>query len=745
MRLAPVFALLLATLVACRRAEPEPTAGGPALPDRLARLDALGDRAPLVVVAEPAAWTTLHARLVTLLEGVADPAFAQWKSPTIALMSALGEAPGGALEGWDPDGPIVAGLAEPALAGPAGSVVAMLPVSAPQRGFRHTVLLPARAPQPLAAAVRARLNLGKGESDQAFTLMDRPGLGGQWARITAEERWVRVEVATHGDGAPTWAADTPRPPTHTPALEALAQGSAAVGLLVRPQRLNEAYSQWGLRQISAALKEVEPAMRGRLEAVGLAELLAGTLMMDVPTPELGEHAFWLTASAGGIDLAGVVGLTDAGLKAFGAAQAGGGRGVAVRDPSALAVTARFDVGAALEQVPNPPWVGGTARDVATRWSTCGAGCSAVWPLTAPLGMLKGATTLLAPEMRSGMPRTFQLALRFAEGQPQLAFAAEVAADFQWQALQAQLPQAAQLQAVPQGDHTTLMLGWGFDATQAFDAGQAGPAEGLVAVLKADPAQLADGLARQDKALAAVMRRVVRIEGGLAVGQTLAWRLHLALTAEPTAPLVAPLGAVAVPPVRSTSACLPSALRGLAGNLQQLSSDQSATTLVGLQTHLACLELDSALRPLAEGMRRQIEEFIKEFAGAPLAVSPVPEQVLIAAPPTDAVAPPGTGQVKADPAGTAGTDVQQVMRRHMMQYRFCYESALLQDPTLAGRVDLTFSINAQGEVVETTATSATLQDTTVPACVVRVTQRLRFPAQAGDVRSVRFPLVFSPPK
>ena len=73
----------------------------------------------------------------------------------------------------------------------------------------------------------------------------------------------------------------------------------------------------------------------------------------------------------------------------------------------------------------------------------------------------------------------------------------------------------------------------------------------------------------------------------------------------------------------------------------------------------------------------------------------------------------------------------ITRRHQNEIRFCYETALLRNPVVAGKLVLKLIVDGQGAVTSALAASA-LGDPTLGACAVGRAKQWRFPAPAaGD--------------
>lgn len=79
-------------------------------------------------------------------------------------------------------------------------------------------------------------------------------------------------------------------------------------------------------------------------------------------------------------------------------------------------------------------------------------------------------------------------------------------------------------------------------------------------------------------------------------------------------------------------------------------------------------------------------------------------------------------------------IRRTVRSHENEVRFCYERALLSDPTLAGRVSIRFNIDAAGTVTRSELADTTLPGREVGACIAAAFRRWQFPIldSSGEV-------------
>jgi hypothetical protein len=108
--------------------------------------------------------------------------------------------------------------------------------------------------------------------------------------------------------------------------------------------------------------------------------------------------------------------------------------------------------------------------------------------------------------------------------------------------------------------------------------------------------------------------------------------------------------------------------------------------------------------------------------------------VVAPPPPDAAPPAEPGVAHLDPA-----EIKRVIQRNTSQIKYCYERALVRDPSLGGKVTAQFSIRPNGTVV---AAKASGVDSGVASCIAAVIEKLQFPKPTGNgLVSVSYPFIF----
>jgi hypothetical protein len=95
------------------------------------------------------------------------------------------------------------------------------------------------------------------------------------------------------------------------------------------------------------------------------------------------------------------------------------------------------------------------------------------------------------------------------------------------------------------------------------------------------------------------------------------------------------------------------------------------------------------------------------------------------------------------SGLPAEVVQRIVRQNFGRFRFCYESGLRLDPTLAGTVRVRFVVEPDGAVGAVSDAGSTLPDSGVVACIERGFGNLSFPVPAGGPLTVTYSLSLTP--
>lgn len=93
-------------------------------------------------------------------------------------------------------------------------------------------------------------------------------------------------------------------------------------------------------------------------------------------------------------------------------------------------------------------------------------------------------------------------------------------------------------------------------------------------------------------------------------------------------------------------------------------------------------------------------------------------------------------------GLTREEVAKVIHSHMNDIRYCYETGILKDPSLAGKALIDFKINPEGIVPNAKTAEMTLSDRGVASCLITKLRTWKFPKPRGGVHvAVSYPFVF----
>ena len=108
---------------------------------------------------------------------------------------------------------------------------------------------------------------------------------------------------------------------------------------------------------------------------------------------------------------------------------------------------------------------------------------------------------------------------------------------------------------------------------------------------------------------------------------------------------------------------------------------------------------------------------------------------------------GIGAVGGDPIILGALDrslIDEVIKRHMNQIRYCYQRELTKNPSLAGKVVVKFVIAKDGSVSSASKKTSTINNGAVEQCVVGRFMRMQFPEpKGGGIVIVSYPFTFLP--
>jgi TonB family protein len=93
-------------------------------------------------------------------------------------------------------------------------------------------------------------------------------------------------------------------------------------------------------------------------------------------------------------------------------------------------------------------------------------------------------------------------------------------------------------------------------------------------------------------------------------------------------------------------------------------------------------------------------------------------------------------------GLTRDEVGRVIHAHMAEVRYCYESAMIRNPEVQGRLLVDFAINAMGNVKSAAVKESTSGDPSLDQCIIGHLMKWPFPHPKGGVTvAVSYPFIF----
>jgi len=89
------------------------------------------------------------------------------------------------------------------------------------------------------------------------------------------------------------------------------------------------------------------------------------------------------------------------------------------------------------------------------------------------------------------------------------------------------------------------------------------------------------------------------------------------------------------------------------------------------------------------------------------------------------------------------NIEAVVKQRAGAIRACYEQQLQLHEGLSGKVQVRWTINADGKVEAASVTNSTIGNSSVDNCIMMVIRRMRFQKPEGGICVVQWPFVFSP--
>jgi len=90
-------------------------------------------------------------------------------------------------------------------------------------------------------------------------------------------------------------------------------------------------------------------------------------------------------------------------------------------------------------------------------------------------------------------------------------------------------------------------------------------------------------------------------------------------------------------------------------------------------------------------------------------------------------------------------IQRTISKNLRSIQACYEKALKSNPSLYGKIVVSFTIGPKGTVTSAKIVSATIADYQMQADVLSVFRRMKFPKPPGGGSiTVSYPFIFRSP-
>lgn len=103
---------------------------------------------------------------------------------------------------------------------------------------------------------------------------------------------------------------------------------------------------------------------------------------------------------------------------------------------------------------------------------------------------------------------------------------------------------------------------------------------------------------------------------------------------------------------------------------------------------------------------------------------------------------GSGEARPKMGSLDKEQIQAVIQEHRKDIAQCYESALANSPTLAGKITVKFTISLEGKVQAVSVAESTMKAPAVEQCVTEQVATWTFPKPKGNgIVVVAYPFAF----
>jgi hypothetical protein len=91
---------------------------------------------------------------------------------------------------------------------------------------------------------------------------------------------------------------------------------------------------------------------------------------------------------------------------------------------------------------------------------------------------------------------------------------------------------------------------------------------------------------------------------------------------------------------------------------------------------------------------------------------------------------------------AESEIERALSKHLQRFQYCYEKALLSDPSLAGHILVQWTIGGDGGVSDIKVVRSQLNNSQLQQCLSGEIAKVRFSAPQGGSVIVKYPFAFS---
>lgn len=106
---------------------------------------------------------------------------------------------------------------------------------------------------------------------------------------------------------------------------------------------------------------------------------------------------------------------------------------------------------------------------------------------------------------------------------------------------------------------------------------------------------------------------------------------------------------------------------------------------------------------------------------------------------------GTREIASGPGVfRSNASLLAVIQRYSAGIQYCYSNELKRDPTLTGKLVVTLTIGASGDVLDVTVVRNTVGSSQLASCALSQIRKWRFPSIPVGLTTFQVPFVFTPP-